>query len=96
LRALRPRTDGRPRSSGDSAATAALHLARFLGNPITAELLFIASLVIFYYTRLFDIAMFTHVGHVLMIAHFLFVGYLFIWCMIGVDRRRTARYPSAS
>ena len=52
--------------------------------------------MIFYYTRLFDIAMFTHVGHVLMIAHFLFVGYLFIWCMIGVDRRRTARYPSAS
>ena len=41
--------------------------------------------MIFYYTSLFDIAMFTHVGHVLMIAHFLFVGYLFIWCMIGVD-----------
>jgi putative copper resistance protein D len=59
--------------------------ARFLGNPITAEVLFIASLVIFYYTSIFDLAMFTHVGHVLMTAHFLFVGYLFIWCMIGID-----------
>ena len=41
--------------------------------------------MIFYYTSIFDLAMYTHVGHVLMTAHFLFVGYLFIWCMIGID-----------
>ena len=85
LRALRPRTDGSLGARETLLQLLHSTSARFLGNPITAELLFIASLVIFYYTRLFDIAMFTHVGHVLMIAHFLFVGYLFIWCMIGVD-----------
>jgi putative copper resistance protein D len=85
LRALRPRTDGSLGARETLLQLLHSTSARFLGNPITAELLFIASLVIFYYTSLFDIAMFTHVGHVLMIAHFLFVGYLFIWCMIGVD-----------
>jgi len=85
LRALRPRTDGSLGARETLLALLHSKAARFVGNPITAEALFIASLVIFYYTRLFDIAMFTHVGHVLMIAHFLFVGYLFIWCMIGVD-----------
>jgi cytochrome c oxidase assembly factor CtaG/putative copper export protein len=85
LRALRPRTDGS--LGAREALLQMLHSrpARFLGNPITAEVLFIASLVIFYYTSIFDLAMFTHVGHVLMTAHFLFVGYLFIWCMIGID-----------
>jgi cytochrome c oxidase assembly factor CtaG/putative copper export protein len=85
LRALRPRTDGSLGARETLLQLLHSRSARFLGNPITAELLFIASLVIFYYTSIFDIAMFTHVGHVLMIAHFLFVGYLFIWCMIGVD-----------
>ena len=85
LRALRPRTDGSLGARETLLKLLHSKSARFLGNPITAEVLFIASLVIFYYTRLFDIAMFTHVGHVLMIAHFLFVGYLFVWCMIGID-----------
>ena len=29
--------------------------------------------------------MFTHGGHVLMTAHFLLVGYLFVWSLIGTD-----------
>ena len=94
LRALRPRTDGSLGARETLLQLLHSKLARFLGNPITAEVLFIASLVIFYYTRVFDLAMFTHVGHVLMIAHFLLVGYLFIWCMIGVDPGATQpAYP---
>ena len=85
LRALRPRTDGSLGARETLLQMLHSRAARFVGNPITAEVLFIASLVIFYYTSIFDLAMFTHVGHVLMTAHFLFVGYLFIWCMIGID-----------
>jgi putative copper resistance protein D len=85
LRALRPRTDGSLGARETLLQMLHSRPARLLGNPITAEVLFIASLVIFYYTSIFDLAMFTHVGHVLMTAHFLLVGYLFIWCMIGID-----------
>ena len=85
LRALRARTDGSLGARETLLQMLHSRPARLLGNPITAEVLFIASLVIFYYTSIFDLAMFTHVGHVLMTAHFLFVGYLFIWCMIGID-----------
>jgi cytochrome c oxidase assembly factor CtaG/putative copper export protein len=85
LRALRPRTDGSLGARETLLQMLHSRPVRLLGNPITAEVLFIASLVIFYYTSIFDLAMFTHVGHVLMTAHFVFVGYLFIWCMIGID-----------
>jgi cytochrome c oxidase assembly factor CtaG len=58
---------------------------RLLSHPVVAAGLFIVSLVIFYYTWLFPVAMITHTGHVLMAAHFLMVGYLFIWSLIGID-----------
>ena len=29
--------------------------------------------------------MFTHTGHVLMTAHFLLTGYLFVWSLVGID-----------
>ena len=50
LRALRPRTDGSLGARETLLQLLHSTSARFLGNPITAELLFIASLVIFYYT----------------------------------------------
>ena len=58
---------------------------RVLGHPLVAALLFTGSLSVFYYTRLFSLAMFTHSGHVLMTAHFLLTGYLFIWALVGLD-----------
>ena len=33
----------------------------------------------------FGLAMFTHTGHVLMTAHFLLTGYLFVWALVGID-----------
>lgn len=50
-----------------------------------AAVLFAGSLVVFYYTGLFGLALTTHTGHVLMHLHFLLSGYLFAWTMIGVD-----------
>ena len=58
---------------------------RVLANPAVAASLFFFSLAIFYYSPLFELAMRTHTGHVLMMAHFLASGYLFVWVLIGVD-----------
>ncbi|HYN30165.1 MAG TPA: cytochrome c oxidase assembly protein [Dermatophilaceae bacterium] len=58
---------------------------RWLANPVVAAVLFFASLAAFYWTPLFEIALTTHTGHLLMMGHFLFTGYLFVWVLIGID-----------
>ena len=58
---------------------------RVLANPIIAASFFFFSLAIFYYSPLFELAMRTHTGHVLMMVHFLATGYMFTWVLIGVD-----------
>ncbi|MBB2986469.1 bifunctional copper resistance protein CopD/cytochrome c oxidase assembly protein [Terracoccus luteus] len=55
------------------------------GNPIFAAVFFFASLVAFYWTGLFELALTTHTGHLLMTAHFVLAGYLFAWVLVGVD-----------
>ena len=57
----------------------------FVGNPVVAAVLFTGGLTVFYYTPLFPLALSTHTGHVLMTAHFLGTGYLFIWSLVGLD-----------
>ncbi|MGL5852552.1 MAG: cytochrome c oxidase assembly protein, partial [Phycicoccus sp.] len=56
-----------------------------LANPVVAATLFFASLVVFYYTGAFELALTTHTGHLLMTAHFLLTGYLFVWVLVGTD-----------
>ncbi|MGL4745135.1 MAG: cytochrome c oxidase assembly protein [Dermatophilaceae bacterium] len=58
---------------------------RVLANPVVAAVLFFASLAVFYYTGAFELALTTHTGHLLMTAHFLLTGYLFVWVLIGTD-----------
>jgi putative copper resistance protein D len=58
---------------------------RVLSNPVVAAALFFFSLAIFYYSPLFELALRTHTGHVLMMLHFLTTGYLFVWVLIGID-----------
>jgi putative copper resistance protein D len=58
---------------------------RAFANPVVAAALFFFSLAIFYYSPLFELALRTHTGHVLMIVHFLLTGYLFTWVLIGID-----------
>ncbi|GAA2166131.1 cytochrome c oxidase assembly protein [Pedococcus bigeumensis] len=60
-------------------------LLRVFANPVVAAVLFFFSLAIFYYSPLFELALRTHTGHVLMVVHFLLTGYLFAWVLIGID-----------
>ncbi|MFC7403561.1 cytochrome c oxidase assembly protein [Georgenia alba] len=59
--------------------------ARFLAHPAVAAVNFAGSLVLFYYTAIFEVALTTHVGHLLMVIHFTVTGYLFANALIGVD-----------
>ena len=85
LRAVRRRRDG---TLGPREMLLALVHSRFLavvGNPVFAAVLFFMSLVVFYWTGLFQLALQTHTGHLLMTAHFVLTGYLFAWVLVGVD-----------
>jgi putative copper resistance protein D len=86
LRALPPAGDGRPPGPREwllwlvhSKVTA------FLAHPVTAFVLFVASLYLVYFTTLFNTLVRYHWGHELMNLHFLLVGYLFFWGIIGID-----------
>ena len=66
---------------------AALHsrISRILTNPVVATALFVAGFYGLYLGGLFDAAVGSHIGHVVMNVHFLASGYLFYWVVIGVD-----------
>jgi putative copper resistance protein D len=85
LRTLPSRRDG---SRGPREWLLEVVHSRFLGvlgHPIVAAGFFAVSLIVFYYSPLFELALRTHTGHVLMHLHFLLVGYLFASVLIGVD-----------
>lgn len=86
LRTLPAAADGQPPGPREwllwlvhSKATA------LLANPITAFVLFVASLYAVYFTPIFNTLVRYHWGHELMSVHFLLVGYLFFWGIIGID-----------
>jgi cytochrome c oxidase assembly factor CtaG/putative copper export protein len=66
---------------------AALHskVSMLLTNPVVATALFVAGFYGLYLGGLFDAAVGSHIGHVVMNLHFLVSGYLFYWVVIGVD-----------
>ncbi len=66
-----------------------------LTNPGVTFVLFIMSLYGLYYTPVFDELMSTWWGHNLMLVHFLIVGFLYFWGILGVDPnpRTTHRGP---
>ncbi|WP_045875282.1 cytochrome c oxidase assembly protein [Pseudofrankia sp. DC12] len=57
----------------------------FVGNPLVAWALFSVSLYVLYLTPLFGWVLRNHLAHLAMMVHFLVVGYLFFWILIGVD-----------
>jgi putative copper resistance protein D len=59
--------------------------ARFFAHPVVAAVNFAASMVAFYYTALFPLALGSHAGHVLMVVHFSLAGYLFANVLVGID-----------
>ena len=79
LRAL----PGRPRR----LLLSVLHsrVVRVVSSPVVSLPLFVASLYGLYFTPLFDWAMAGWWGHEWMIAHFLAVGLLFFWPLVGID-----------
>ncbi|MFC8870610.1 cytochrome c oxidase assembly protein [Streptomyces sp. NPDC057148] len=58
---------------------------RIITHPAFTIPLFIASLYALYFTPLFDFLMGSKVGHIGMMVHFLAVGLVFFWPIMGVD-----------
>jgi len=56
-----------------------------LGHPLVAAVLFALSLIVFYYSPLFEWALREHLGHMWMTAHFVLTGYLFAQSLVGID-----------
>jgi len=85
LRAL-PARHGR-RHAARSIVLAVLHsrVARFITNPAVTLGLFLLSLYGLYFTPVFDYLMGTMWGHNLMLLHFLAIGALYFWGVVGVD-----------
>ncbi|ALV33517.1 cytochrome c oxidase assembly protein [Streptomyces sp. CdTB01] len=59
--------------------------AKVISHPVVASVLFIGSAFAVYYTSLFETLMRSHLGHMFMLVHFLAVGLLFFWVVIGID-----------
>lgn len=60
-------------------------VSKALTHPVVALVLFVGSFYVLYFSGLFEVAVEKHWAHLLMNAHFLIVGYLFYWPVIGVD-----------
>ncbi|WP_043256702.1 cytochrome c oxidase assembly protein [Streptomyces sp. Tu6071] len=58
---------------------------RVVTHPLFTIPLFIASLYALYFTPLFDFLMESTAGHIAMMVHFLAVGVVFFWPIMGVD-----------
>jgi len=85
LRALTPRTD---RSRGPREWVRVIvesRFMKFMANPLVAAANFAGSLIVFYYSPLFEFALRNHAGHLWMIVHFTLAGYLFANALVGID-----------
>jgi putative copper resistance protein D len=85
LRALPPRHDGTRGPREWIRTVVESRWLRFLANPVVASVNFAGSLVVFYYTPIFEFALRNHAGHLWMIVHFTLAGYLFANALVGID-----------
>lgn len=85
LRALPPA--GRGRKGPREVLLMFLHsrYMRVVTHPAFTIPMFIASLYALYFTPLFDTLMGSKAGHISMMVHFLAVGLIFFWPIMGVD-----------
>ncbi|MEV0926623.1 cytochrome c oxidase assembly protein [Streptomyces spongiicola] len=85
LRALPPA--GRGRTGPRELLLALLHsrYMKIITHPAFTIPMFIASLYGLYFTPLFDFLMGSRAGHIGMMVHFLAVGLVFFWPIMGVD-----------
>ena len=68
---------------------------RLLTHPLVAFALWVGSLYALYFTSLFSSLMSNHLGHSAMTFHFLAVGSLFFWVLVGVDPAPRRWHPLA-
>jgi putative copper resistance protein D len=85
LRALPAAGRGRHGPRELLAALLRSRYVRVATSPLFTITLFVASLYGLYFTPLFDFLMGSRVGHVAMMTHFLAVGLVFFWPIMGVD-----------
>ncbi|GAB3186702.1 cytochrome c oxidase assembly protein [Nesterenkonia suensis] len=85
MRSLSPRTDGTRGAREWILWLVHSPFSRVVTHPIVAAVNFAGSLVLFYYTPLFGLALEYHLGHELMNVHFLLTGYIFALVMVGHD-----------
>ena len=60
-------------------------IARFLTHPVVALTLYVVTLYGFYFTPLFDLSHRSHLAHALMHLHFIAIGCLYFWPILGID-----------
>lgn len=86
LRAIHPAGKGQPPGPREWLLVF-LHspITRVLTNPFVALGLFVGSFYALYFSGLFASALPEHWAHITMNAHFLLVGYVFYWPVIGID-----------
>lgn len=94
LRVLPAAGRGRPAGLRELIVTG-LHspVLRAITHPLVVFVLFVGSFYALYFTSLFGVLMSSHVGHLVMNAHFLLVGYLYYWVIIGVDPAPRRLHP---
>jgi putative copper resistance protein D len=85
LRALKPSPDDLRGPREWLLAFVNAPATRFIANPLVAFVLWVGSAYALYLTGLFTAVMTDPLGHALMNAHFLIIGYLFFWNIIGID-----------
>ncbi|GAA3015924.1 cytochrome c oxidase assembly protein [Streptomyces fulvorobeus] len=78
---------GRDRTGPREVLLMLLHsrYMRIVTHPVFTIPLFIASLYALYFTPLFDFLMGSKPGHLAMMLHFLTVGLVFFWPIMGID-----------
>ena len=59
--------------------------SRFISQPLVVLVIFTFGIYGLYFTSFFSTLMGSHTGHVLMEIHFLLIGLLFAWVIIGLD-----------
>ncbi len=93
LRALPAGPGGRGRFRRGVLRLLHTRAAGLLTHPAVTFALFIMSLYGLYFTPAFDYLMGTWWGHNLMLVHFLLIGFLYFWGVLGVDPspRKSAR-----
>lgn len=94
LKCLKPRSDGSRGPREWILVVVHSKVSKVITHPIFVGVNFAGSIIIFYFSPLFGLAMRYHVGHELMNTHFLITGYLFVLALIGIDPiPRRAAYP---